>query len=125
MSSDVRIAISMGDPAGIGPEVTVKAVAALQALPDVRWQIHGNRELFARLPGSMVPTSAEWVEIPHPSAAAVRWGAPDAVAGQLQVDSLASALDAVLDGRADALCTAPITKAAARLAGFPFPGHTE
>ena len=123
----MRIAISMGDPAGIGPEVVVKSIAALHASsPDVRWQIHGNRDVFARLAGaSTIPPTAEWVEIPHPRSAEVRWGAPDAVAGKLQVDSLASALDTVLEGRADALCTAPITKAAARLAGFPFPGHTE
>lgn len=115
----------MGDPAGIGPEVVVKSVEALRgALPDVRWQIHGNSEAFARLP-PLPAHAVDWIEVPHPHAAEVRWGEPDVVAGQLQVDSLKGALDAVLDGHANALCTAPITKAAARLAGFPFPGHTE
>ena len=70
----------------------------------------------------------EWVEtegVSSDEADRVRPGQPDVLAGRLQLASLTSALDAVLEGRADALCTGPITKAAIRLAGFSFPGHTE
>jgi len=120
--SIAQIAISTGDPAGIGPEVVVKALSALSATEGLSagFEVHGPRALFDRVAGSLGVSLPErgirWVEPP---------GASQAEAGPLQVLSLESALDAVLAGRADALCTAPITKAAAHAAGFSYPGHTE
>ncbi len=122
----VCIAISIGDPAGIGPEIIVKALAAPPA--DARYQIHGGRELLARAAASLrLPLlDVDWLDLAgEPRPEEISPGQPSEAAGRLQVASLASAMDAVLAGRADALCTAPITKAAAHRAGFAFPGHTE
>jgi 4-hydroxythreonine-4-phosphate dehydrogenase len=71
--------------------------------------------------------NAEWVETDGSQAdlERLRPGRADGPAGRLQLSSLQSALDAVLSGDADALCTGPITKAAIQQAGFVFPGHTE
>jgi len=102
-----RIAISIGDPRGVGPEVIAKALA--RPLAQACCTIFGPRSLF----GGLRSPRLEWVE--------VQGTGP----GQMQLASLEAALGAVLDGEADALCTAPITKATIREAGFPFPGHTE
>jgi 4-hydroxythreonine-4-phosphate dehydrogenase len=121
---NVRVAISMGDPTGIGPEIILKALA--DPLPDVRYLVFGVRSVFED--HGALPREVEWVDVDadcDASRDALRPGHPDALAGGLMVASLEAALDAVIQGRADALCTAPITKAAARAAGFPFPGHTE
>jgi 4-hydroxythreonine-4-phosphate dehydrogenase len=118
-----RIAISIGDPVGIGPEVVVKALRVLLAtgapLAGASVEVHGPRVLFDRLARALdlpLPEGIVWVD---PT------GGEPADSGQLQVASLESALGAVLAGRAGALCTAPITKAAAHAAGFSYPGHTE
>lgn len=116
----------MGDPSGIGPEIIVKALAT--PLPGHHYQVYGSLAVFqqtAALLGCSLPhQGVEWVETAVDTAP-INPGQPDRQAGVLQIQSLEAALDAVLQGRAHALCTAPITKAVARSSGWPFPGHTE
>jgi 4-hydroxythreonine-4-phosphate dehydrogenase len=123
----VRIAISMGDPSGIGPEIIIKALQRPDA--EVSYLVFGDPGALRRaaeVAALPLPTrQVQWIETSAADAAWPRWGAADLVAGELQVAALTAALEAVLAGHADALCTAPITKAAARAAGFSFPGHTE
>ena len=118
------IAISMGDPLGIGPEVTIKALT--DGRVSASFQVYGARAIYertARQLGLTLPEQRiEWIEVGGGDRGEDLSGG---AAGTLQVASLAAAVAAVRAGRADALCTAPITKAAARAAGFPFPGHTE
>lgn len=91
------LAITLGDPAGIGPEVVRKALAQL----DVPYR------LFGGLPG------------------VVRYGEISAEYGRVALDAIEAALDAIERGECSALVTAPIHKQAIALAGSPFPGHTE
>lgn len=122
-----KIAISIGDPAGIGPEIILKSLS--QPKPDTSYVVFGARQLFDELASQIhvsVPTEqVEWKEVIEVNSAEIKLGLTNALAGQIQVVSLKSALDAVLKGEADAICTAPITKASAHAAGFNFPGHTE
>jgi len=122
-----RIAISIGDPTGIGPEIVLKSL--LHPEEDLEYQVYGDRALLERTAESLGlawPTrGVEWHDVQVGDSSSLVPGRPHALAGKLQVESLSRALDAVLEGRADALCTAPITKAAAHDAGFSFPGHTE
>ena len=98
-----RIAISMGDPAGIGPEITVRALQAA-ALDASAITVYGSARVFAELEAQLGLTLPEGTtlrdcddELPaEPSA------------GARQVRALERAVDAVLAGEADALCTAPI-----------------
>jgi 4-hydroxythreonine-4-phosphate dehydrogenase len=115
----VRVAVTLGDPAGIGPEVTS---AALRSPPDglARVCVFGDRRALERAGG--VPAS---VEVRHVASAEVVPGRPDPAAAAGVVDAIRSAARACLAGEFDALVTAPIAKEMLWRAGFPYPGHTE
>jgi 4-hydroxythreonine-4-phosphate dehydrogenase len=116
--SAIRLALTTGEPAGVGPEI---AVAALDALPaGVRCVLIGDRSLIerARLPDD--------VSIEH-----VALGAP-VVAGRLDVRNaryvlamLDRAIAGALSGEFDAIVTAPVQKSVINDAGVRFTGHTE
>ncbi|MBI2921901.1 MAG: 4-hydroxythreonine-4-phosphate dehydrogenase PdxA [Planctomycetes bacterium] len=101
-----RILLTLGDPLGIGPEI---AAAARRACPGVKTV--GPRAL-----GADVPTPCD----PLPT----RRG-PCAEGGAAAMAALRKAAAMCLAGEADAVVTAPISKEALKLAGEPFPGHTE
>jgi 4-hydroxythreonine-4-phosphate dehydrogenase len=120
-----RIGISLGDPAGIGPEVVVRALAAR---PGVDAVIFGDQGVLAR--------AAERVGVAAPQRARVRAvtelapgevvpGQPGAASARAQLAYLTAATDAALAGEIAALVTAPISKDWIAQAGFDHPGHTE
>src|SRR4051812_38858216 len=120
-----RIAISLGDPCGIGPEIVARALAAR---PDVDAIVYGDVGVLAR--------AAETVGVAAPAADQVRAitslspgdappGKPNDEAGQAQLGYLTAATSAALSGEVAGLVTAPISKQWIARAGFPFPGHTE
>jgi len=117
------IGVTLGDPAGIGPEVAAWALA--HASPEIRARIvvFGDAEVLARGARAMSVT----VEMPCEGDAApgVVAGVPSEAAGAAQVAWLEAAIAAARAGRIGALVTAPISKTWARRAGFAFPGHTE
>jgi 4-hydroxythreonine-4-phosphate dehydrogenase len=119
------IAISLGDPAGIGPEVVARALAER---PDAELLVFGDAGILAR--------AAEAAGVPAPPAARVRGvtnlaagevtpGRPGDASGRAQLAYLTAATDAALAGQVAALVTAPISKEWIARAGFTFPGHTE
>jgi 4-hydroxythreonine-4-phosphate dehydrogenase len=123
--STPSIGISLGDPAGIGPEVVVRALAERPALNAI---VFGDRGVLGR--------AALSLNLPPPPTERVRAvtdlgehdvvpGRPDDISGRAQVAYLAAATEAVLRGEVAALVTAPISKEWAGKAGFAFPGHTE
>jgi 4-hydroxythreonine-4-phosphate dehydrogenase len=125
LSSRAPIAISLGDPAGIGPEVVVRALAVRPAL-DVR--VYGDPVVLAR--------AAERAKVPRVAPDSVRVvttlrldevtpGQPNDASGRAQLAYLEAATNDVLAGAASALVTAPISKEWIARAGFAFPGHTE
>ena len=119
------IGISLGDPAGIGPEVVVRALAARPAVPAV---VYGDRGVLDRAAAAAgVPALAhhQIVAVTNLGAAEVVAGRPNDVSGRAQLDYLDAATDAALAGRIAGLVTAPISKAWIARAGFTFPGHTE
>lgn len=110
-----RIAVTLGDPRGIGPEVTRAAARAARE---------------AALPVRLTFVGPEGVDAGTDADAFVsigRWNAGDstAQAGQLAGRAIESAVQLIRDGHADALLTAPIDKAALHAGGYDFPGHTE
>ncbi|MDQ7743442.1 4-hydroxythreonine-4-phosphate dehydrogenase PdxA [Hydrogenophaga pseudoflava] len=140
------LVVTMGDPAGIGPEIVVRA---LLERPDLREQVvvAGDVATLRRAVEVVQPLSVpgrlEVVEIDGPEQwaqasrrgfglvqtcvpfALVPWGRISAQAGRAAADSIAAAARWVLDGRARAMVTAPVHKESLAAAGLPHPGHTE
>ncbi|HLQ60338.1 MAG TPA: 4-hydroxythreonine-4-phosphate dehydrogenase PdxA [Candidatus Acidoferrales bacterium] len=119
-----RLAVSAGDPAGIGPEVTLKALAQPEVAALAEVTVVGDPELLR--------ATAERLSLPVPprleaagDASGVVAGQVSAAAGRAAVAAVEAAVRLVQEGRADALVTAPISKEALRAAGYAWPGHTE
>ncbi len=119
------IAISLGDPAGIGPEVVVRALAER---PDADVLVFGDAGVLARAAGTArvaAPAAARVRAVTHIGAGEITPGRPSDASGQAQLAYLTAATDAALAGEVAALVTAPISKEWIGRAGFSFPGHTE
>lgn len=143
----IRVAVSMGDPGGIGPEVTVKALLR----PDVREMIDpiviGNLDVMKRAAqctdapirfeeaGSLqrpvidgrVQDIGIVIRVFDPVGGVNNFtpGFVDAENGRASHAYIVAAAQAALAGNVDAICTAPIAKEALFAAGFSVPGHTE
>lgn len=105
-----RLAITLGDPRGIGPEITARALHAAEVTTAARYVIVGPS-------GCGLPVDAsvgDW-----------HAGSSAADAGRLAGRAIEAATRLALDGSVDGVVTAPIDKAALLAGGFDFPGHTE
>jgi 4-hydroxythreonine-4-phosphate dehydrogenase len=98
----VRVGITVGDPAGIGPEIVEKARL------DPRVTAVCEPVVFA-------PASLDGVRV----------GVESAAGGRAAYDTVVRATEAALAGQVDALATAPISKRALAMAGLPWKGHTD
>ena len=97
-----RVAITVGDPAGIGPEVAAKAA--------------GDPRVLA---------ACEPVLYSPPAGSAFTPGALSAAAGRAAYDVIVRAVDDAKNGDVQAIATAPVNKEAFRLASLPWNGHTD
>jgi 4-hydroxythreonine-4-phosphate dehydrogenase len=112
------LAITLGDPAGIGAEIVFKALSELQ----VPVRLFGNRKLASR--AGRIPHLERFDDVGG-SDGEVRFGEISAAAGDIALRSIEQAVEAIERGHCGALVTAPIHKQAIALAGATFPGHTE
>jgi len=126
-----RLALALGDPAGIGAEVTLKALAQPQP-PGAEITLVGCRQWLEQLYFQLKSQGAGPLADPAdlqieniPLDQAVRSGHSNAAAGAASFRWLTRAAELVLAGAADALVTAPIAKASWHLAGHDYPGQTE
>ena len=122
------IAITMGDPAGVGPEVVVKALARPDVLAMCRPVVIGDTArlaLAAGICGLTLDRGA--VEIVDVGAvpADLPWGAVSPAGGDAAYRYIERAAAMALGGQVQAICTAPLNKEALHAAGHLFPGHTE
>ena len=132
------LALSLGDPAGIGPEIIVKAWRALRET-GLAFVVLGDVETLRRAAGSAcaniqaVETAADAggmfgkalpvlnMPLPNPETP----GRPTPAAAGAIVGWIEAAVALALSGEAAGVVTAPIAKAPLYAAGFGFPGHTE
>ena len=115
----MRIGISLGDPAGIGPEVAVKALHAANR-PAARFVTYGPRwalALGAEQSGLPVPT-CEHVDVDVPRAADMRVGAVSATCGEAGVRAVERCARAAMAGEIAAMMTCPLHKEAIHAAGY-------
>ena len=146
-SARPRVAVTLGDVAGIGPEVAVRAALSDALRERIDPILVGNADVVRRALQLVDPAADDLVclsELPSAGRPAVSrsgqvicWnvGSPevsevppgqiDARAGRGAYDALLAATDAALAGQVDAVVTAPLHKEALRLAGICAPGHTE
>jgi len=135
------IGITMGDAAGIGPEIIVKALAVKEVYDFCRPVVVGDAQRLrkaARIVGSKLPIHT----VPDTDQAGRRFGEIDcidvpvipddlpfgqlsAAAGHGAYEFIAKAVQLAQAGRIDAICTAPLNKEALHAGGHLFPGHTE
>jgi 4-hydroxythreonine-4-phosphate dehydrogenase len=97
-----RVAITTGDPAGIGPEIAARAAADSRVLAACEPHLYGP-----------------------PDDVSFEAGVLSAAAGRAAYESIVRAVDDARSRRVDAIATAPVNKEAFRLAGLPWAGHTE
>ncbi|HXU63164.1 MAG TPA: 4-hydroxythreonine-4-phosphate dehydrogenase PdxA [Polyangia bacterium] len=119
------IAISLGDPAGIGPEIVARALAER---PDTDLLVFGDTGLLARAAAAAGVPAAAARRVRAVTAlpdSQITPGRPNDASGRAQLAYLTAATDAALAGEVAALVTAPISKEWIARAGFTFPGHTE
>lgn len=134
------IGITMGCPAGVGPEIILKyfsqlrndqivtpvVLGDLNVLEKCRDELGLDSELSSWQPGQPVPPKC----IPVLSLSSLEqtqlcWGQPNIDTARAMVKYIQTAVDLCLDGSIDAMTTCPIAKDSLQQAGFSYPGHTE
>jgi 4-hydroxythreonine-4-phosphate dehydrogenase len=128
------LALTMGDPAGVGPEITAKAWRALKD-EGPAFVVIGDRDLLAAQgaptveAGSLTDAAQAFAEalpvLHQPVGAPVQPGAPSSAHANAIVGWIETAAALAMTGEASGVVTAPIAKAPLYEAGFKFPGHTE
>jgi 4-hydroxythreonine-4-phosphate dehydrogenase len=135
--------VTMGDPAGIGPEIVVRSLASAALRRSARLAVVGDPEILDRAAQKtktrirFLPVAPDHYE-PRDEARgvplvvstsngmeAIEPRVPSAASGKAAARAIEVAARLALAGRADGVVTAPISKTALKAAGYPYPGHTE
>jgi len=130
-----RLAVSIGDPNGIGPEVVLKAADAAEADLLAVGSAEALRQHAERLglgpvvevadPSEQVGEGLAVLDPDPGTETAIDWGQTTATGGRRAMEAVACAVDLALAGDVDGIVTAPISKEAIQKAGYTVPGHTE
>jgi len=136
------LAITMGDAAGIGPEIVVRALAT-QEIPRIcrplvigdagviratvvglRADVHVHRVLNVE-EARFGPDTIDVLDLENIQLGQLKKAQVDPMAGRAAVENVLKAIELATTGRVDAIVTAPLHKQAMQQAGFSYPGHTE
>ncbi|MBD2304740.1 4-hydroxythreonine-4-phosphate dehydrogenase PdxA [Chroococcidiopsis sp. FACHB-1243] len=134
-----RIAIAMGDPAGIGAEVILKALADRQLWAACQVTVVGNKQVlldtharlrqspYSPLDSYIHPDRLEILEVEtvREMVGAVKQGTDNAASGAMSFAYLETAIARTVVGDFHGIVTAPIAKSAWKAAGYDYPGQTE
>jgi 4-hydroxythreonine-4-phosphate dehydrogenase len=136
------IAITMGDPASVGPEIAAKALARGEVWNCCCPILVGDARVMAKavdlVEGAPVlrtitqasdanfdPAAPDLIDLGNVDIDTLELGQVSAAAGRASVDYIEKAVELAQAGRVHAIATGPINKAALKAAGVPFIGHTE
>lgn len=126
----LTIAVTIGDPAGIGPEVVLKALTSPEVQGLANWIIVGDRVALEKAsgtcgisPANLHATIRQSMAITDPEQ--YQWGQLSSVCGRAAVEYVRVATEMCLNEEAQAMVTAPLNKEAVTLSGMQFSGHTE
>lgn len=123
-----RIAVTMGDPAGIGPEVVLKALADASLKDICRPVIVGDLSHLRRTNESIsVGAHLEAIDVIDLKNVGndIAFGTETGDTGRASAEYIEKAVELWRAGEIDAVSTAPISKNAIKMGGYDFPGHTE
>lgn len=136
------IAVTSGDPAGIGPEIIIKALSQQSIHTDSRVAVIGDSRIFAKtIQESNSPLSINCItdpsqgiysygtlnliDMPNVNMDTFMSGKVDAMCGRAAYEYIEASIKLAMDKKVNAVATAPIHKEALRAAGVPYIGHTE
>jgi len=142
MERKPTIVITMGDPAGIGPEIIARVVDSGEIFPLCRPIVIGDAGVMKKLVEELRLTVAvnsigslaeadpakgklDVLDLKNVNISTHKWGAPDASSGNAVVDYIKKAVESTMNREADAIVTAPISKEMMNAAGHHYAGHTE
>ncbi|MBH8563934.1 4-hydroxythreonine-4-phosphate dehydrogenase PdxA [Nostoc sp. CENA67] len=132
-----RLALTLGDPSGIGPEVILKALADPDVMQNYDLTVVGNRDLLvqtydklnlnANLPVLANPGELAVIDVPLNSQndSQIIMGIGNAASGAASFAYMEYAIAQTLAGKFDGIVTGPIAKSAWKAAGYNYPGQTE
>ena len=121
-----RLAVTVGDPAGIGPELAVRLAAEPEFRERAELILYGPPEVIRAAARQFTPGWTPALEaVGNLAPGEFVAGEASAVCGRAAYDAVVRATADALAGRVAALVTAPVNKYAVNLAGIPFTGHTE
>jgi len=125
-------ALSMGDPAGIGPEITIKAWEAMRGSDSHIFAVIAPPAVFSDVPHRVITDIKDAhavfenaLPILEIDGQAATLGQPSSDYAEATINSIEQGVALCLDGQADGIITNPIAKHVLYEAGFGFPGHTE
>ncbi len=129
MKKSPKIAFTMGDPAGIGPEIIVRLLASSPPFAEkAEVYVYGCPDILEDAQARFCPCAEKRFQIVPTGSMKVSelvFGKLSAQCGLEALMAVKKAAKDALNGKVDAIVTAPMNKAAVNLAGIPFTGHTE
>lgn len=123
----MRLAVTVGDPAGIGPEIVLRALATSER-PDAECIVYGPMTSLldrAQRFALQAPQDLGARVVDVPCTGPIELGRSSAAGGRAAAEAALRAARDALAGRVDALVTAPLNKESLHAAGYAWPGHTE
>ncbi|MDF2627124.1 MAG: 4-hydroxythreonine-4-phosphate dehydrogenase [Symbiobacteriaceae bacterium] len=132
----------MGDPAGVGTEVILKAVKNPRAQSAARCLVVGDAAWMAAMAAKLdinvavrpvssvaeakfIPGTVDVLDLKNAPVDRIQIGTVSAAGGKAAVEAVQVAANLALQGLVDAIATAPLNKEAMHMAGYKYPGHTE
>jgi len=128
MNDVPTVVLTMGDPAGVGPEIVLHALADLEIAPLAHWIVAGDKrvlDMAERVTGVRFANATLHSVPALGDLAGFSFGCLEARCGRAAVEYVRAAAELCLSDEAGAMVTAPINKEAVALSGQPFTGHTE
>lgn len=124
-SSKIRVGLTIGDPAGIGPAITLRALKILKNKAD--FTVIGDAGVLAKAAKILKVTQApvKVIDLKNVQEKEFTFGSLNARNGKASLEYLDTALELLKNDKIDCLVTCPVSKEAINLAGFKFSGHTE
>ena len=136
------IGITMGDAAGVGPEIIAKALSLKEIYDDCKPLVIGDADVMkeavrianVRLDVNPISSpkmakfnygSIDILDLGNIDLSRLKMGEPNPMCGKASVEYIEKAVSLAMRGEIDAIATAPISKEAINMAGYNYPGHTE